>query len=97
MMRPCFKQTLEGAADGMLAGIGETDALRTAAPGDDRGVNADDLALQIDQRSAAIPRINRGIRLQKIARNHPTRFGLPFELIMPSVTVSSRTERISDG
>ena len=61
-----FEQTLERHLHGVRRNR-EPDPLRAAAARDDRGVYPDHFAAKIDQRTAAVPRVDRGIRLQVIA------------------------------
>ena len=53
---------------------GEADAVRPARPGQDRGVDADQLPVHIDQRTAGIARIDRCVGLDEVtpavARRH---------------------------
>ena len=51
-----------------IAGDGEPDALIAAALREDRGVDADQLAVGVDQRAARVARIDRGVGLNERCR-----------------------------
>ena len=84
---PLLQQALERRAN-RVGRNGEPDALRAAASRNNRGINADDFAPQIDSGPPLLP----GLIAALVCRKSPkpsTRFGRPFELMIPSVTVSS--------
>src|SRR5205807_5772187 len=61
-----FEQTFESGMHGIRRN-GKADPLIAAAPGIDRRVDADDLALEVDQRAAAVSWVDGGVRLEVIA------------------------------
>src|ERR1700694_5130980 len=63
-----LQQTFERSANSVRWN-GKANPLRTAAARNDRGVNANDFAAEVDQRAAAISGINGRIGLQQIAEN----------------------------
>src|SRR5437867_6129770 len=64
---PAFlQQTFQRVADGVRRN-GKTDPLRTAAPRNDRCVNADDFTAEVNERPTTVARVDRGARLDQIA------------------------------
>ena len=57
------------SADGLddLRGNGESRARKRAAVGDDEGVDPDQLAVRVDQRTAGVARIDGGVGLDEVA------------------------------
>ena len=77
---------------------GEADADIAAAARQNRGVDADQFAAQIDQRAAGIARIDRGVGLDEILVAESGLMPLrPSALTMPAVTVCCEAEGIADG
>ena len=57
---------MSGDAFGKSGGNGEADALISSIIGEDRSIDANHFALEVDQRTTAIARIDRSIGLEKI-------------------------------
>ncbi len=82
---------------GHVGGNREADALITTGAGEDRGVDPDQLALHVDQRTARVARVDRGVGLDEVlvvgdadvgpalGRDDPHRHRLP------------HSERVADG
>ena len=58
-------ETVDHLAD-QVGGDGEADALKPAGATEDRGVNADEAALDVDQGPAGIARVNCGVGLHEV-------------------------------
>ena len=82
---------------GQVAGHGQADALEAAGLTLDRGIDADDLAGQIDERTAAVAGIDGGIRLQEVFVHVHVQAGPPLGADDAVRDGAGQPERCADG
>jgi len=75
----------------------EAHALEAAGAAENGGIEADQAAVDVDERAAGVAGIDGGVGLNEVLIGE-ARFGRrPLALTMPVVTVSPDAERIADG